>query len=47
LIFSVYAPNSKNGPKANGERYSEKEIWKASGESIRAASTLRKDDDWG
>jgi catalase len=44
----VYAPNSKGGPKADGERYPEVEIWKASGEFIRAAYTLRKDDDdWG
>jgi len=41
----VYAPNSKGGPKANPERYPEVAIWSASGEFIRAAYTLRKDDD--
>lgn len=44
----VYAPNSKGGPQADGERYPQVEIWKASGEFVRAAYTLRKDDDdWG
>ena len=44
----VYAPNSKGGPKADGKRYPEVEIWNASGEFIRAAYTLREDDDdWG
>jgi catalase len=44
----VYAPNSKGGPQADGKRYPEAAIWKASGEFIRAAYTLRKDDDdWG
>jgi catalase len=44
----VYAPNSKGGPTADGERYPEVEVWKASGEFVRAAYTLRKDDDdWG
>ncbi len=41
----VYAPNSKGGPKADGERYPEAAIWEASGEFIRAAYTRRKDDD--
>jgi catalase len=41
----VYAPNSKGGPQADGKRYPEVEIWKASGEFIRAAYTLREDDD--
>lgn len=41
----VYAPNSKGGPKADGERYSEVATWAANGEFIRAAYTLRKDDD--
>ena len=41
----VYAPNSKGGPKADFERYREREVWNASGEFIRAAYTLRKDDD--
>jgi len=40
----VYAPNSKGGPKADSERYREVEVWKASGEFIRAAYTPRKDD---
>jgi catalase len=44
----VYAPNSKGGPQADGKRYPEVAIWKAGGEFIRAAYTLRKDDDdWG
>jgi len=44
----VYAPNSKGGPQADGKRYPQVEIWKASGEFVRAAYTLRKDDDdWG
>jgi catalase len=41
----VYAPNSKGGPRANSERYPEVETWGASGEFVRAAYTLRKDDD--
>jgi catalase len=41
----VYAPNSKGGPQADGKRYPENTIWSASGEFIRAAYTLRKDDD--
>ena len=41
----VYAPNSKGGPKADGERYPHIEVWKASGEFVHAAYTLRKDDD--
>jgi len=41
----VYAPNSKGGPKADGERHPETAIWEASGEFIRAAYTLRQDDD--
>jgi len=44
----VYAPNSKGGPKADSERYPQVEVWKASGAFVRAAYTLRKeDDDWG
>jgi catalase len=44
----VYVPNSKGGPRADGERYPQLEVWKASGEFIRAAYTLRRDDDnWG
>ncbi|MGA6926695.1 MAG: catalase-related domain-containing protein [Desulfosarcina sp.] len=41
----VCAPNSKGGPQADGERYPEVEIWKASGEFVRAAYTLREEDD--
>jgi catalase len=41
----VYAPNSKGGPEADGKRYPQAEVWKASGEFIRAAYTLREDDD--
>ncbi len=44
----VYAPNSKGGPQADGKRYPAVEVWNASGEFIRSAYTLRKDDDdWG
>jgi len=44
----VYAPNSKGGPQADGERYPQVEVWKASGDFVRAAYTPRKDDDdWG
>ena len=44
----VYAPNSMGGPKADSERYPAVEVWSATGEFIRAAYTLRKDDDdWG
>jgi catalase len=41
----VYAPNSKGGPRADGERYPTSEVWSAGGEMVRAAYTLRKDDD--
>jgi catalase len=41
----VYAPNSKGGPTADGERYPEVATWAADGEFIRAAYTLHKDDD--
>jgi catalase len=41
----VYAPNSKGGPQADGKRYPQVEVWKASGEFIHAAYSLRKDDD--
>jgi catalase len=41
----VYAPNSKGGPKADSKRYPEVDVWNASGEFIRSAYTLRKDDD--
>ncbi len=41
----VYSPNSKGGPKADGQRYPQVEVWNASGEFVHAAYTLRKDDD--
>lgn len=41
----VYAPNSKGGPKADGQRFPESATWSADGEFTRAAYTLRKDDD--
>lgn len=41
----VYAPNSKGGPQANSERYPESATWQANGEFVRAAYTLREDDD--
>jgi catalase len=41
----VYAPNSKDGPKADSEQYPEVTVWSASGEFIRAAYTKREDDD--
>ena len=41
----VYAPNSKGGPAADGERYPEDSSWEAGGEMVRAAYTLRQDDD--
>lgn len=41
----VYAPNSKGGPRADPERYPENATWEAGGEFIRAAYTLRPDDD--
>ncbi len=44
----VYAPNSKGGPVPDAERYPEQAVWSADGEFMRAAYTLRKDDDdWG
>ncbi|MBD3897636.1 catalase [Halomonas sp. ML-15] len=41
----VYAPNSKGGPHADPERYPEDTTWAADGEFMRAAYTLRQDDD--
>ena len=41
----VYAPNSKGGPKADGQHYPQVEVWDASGDFVRAAYTKRKDDD--
>ena len=44
----VYAPNLEGGPQADAEPFLYVEKWEASGEFIRAAYTLRKDDDdWG
>jgi catalase len=41
----VYAPNSKGGPAADGERYPEDSSWETRGDMVRAAYTLRQDDD--
>ena len=41
----VYAPNSKGGPAADGERCPIDNTWGASGEMVRQAYTLRADDD--
>ncbi len=41
----VYAPNSKGGPAADGERYPDDATWHASGDMVRSPYTLRKDDD--
>ncbi len=41
----VYAPNSKGGPQADGERYPESATWQSDGDMVRAAYTPRKDDD--
>ncbi|HET9257204.1 MAG TPA: catalase [Pseudonocardiaceae bacterium] len=44
----VYAPNSYGGPKAEAQRYGESAVWAADGDMVRAAYTLRaEDDDWG
>ncbi|TQL66380.1 catalase [Nocardioides albertanoniae] len=44
----VYAPNSYGGPQADPERYPETAVWASDGEMVRAAYTLRADDDdWG
>jgi catalase len=43
----VYAPNSKGGPTADSDRYGDAN-WQVDGQMVRAAYTLRKDDDdWG
>jgi catalase len=43
----VYAPNSKGGPVAAPDRAAEP-LWHLDGDMIRAAGTLRRDDDdWG
>ncbi|WP_069299524.1 catalase [Neptunicoccus sediminis] len=41
----VYAPNSYGGPSAQPEAGEEAGIWYSDGEMVRAAYTLRKDDD--
>jgi catalase len=41
----VYAPNSKGGPSADSHRYPEMATWETNGEFVRAAYTLREDDD--
>jgi catalase len=41
----VYAPNSKGGPVADGDRYPTDSTWPSSGEMVRAPYTLRRDDD--
>jgi catalase len=41
----VYAPNSKGGPQADPVKYPEDATWSAGGDFIRAAYSLRKDDD--
>jgi len=41
----VYAPNSKGGPQADPQNYSDDAVWSADGEMVREAYKLRKDDD--
>ena len=41
----VYAPNSKGGPAADASLNPEAATWPASGDLVRAAYTLRRDDD--
>ena len=44
----VYAPNSYGGPAADPSATDDGGIWHADGEMVRAAYTLRpEDDDWG
>jgi len=44
----VYAPNSKGGPAADGERYPTDSTWEAHGQMVRAPYALRRyDDDYG
>ena len=44
----VYAPNSKGGPAADGERYPTDSTWEAHGQMVRAPYGLRRyDDDYG
>jgi len=40
----VYVPNSKGGPVADAQRFPENAVWAADGEFVRAAYTLRPDD---
>lgn len=41
----VYAPNSKGGPSADGERYPTDSTWHTSGDMVHAPYTLREGDD--
>jgi catalase len=41
----VYAPNSYGGPAADPERFGEDAGWQVTGEIVRAAYTLHRDDD--
>jgi catalase len=44
----VRSPNSKDGPRADTQRYGEPAGWHTDGEMVRTAYTLRaEDDDWG
>ncbi|MCV7342994.1 catalase [Mycobacterium sp. 050272] len=44
----VYAPNSYGGPTADPSRTDDAGLWHADGDMVRAAYTLRsEDDDWG
>ena len=40
----VYVPNSKGGPVADSQRFPENAVWAADGDFVRAAYTLRPDD---
>lgn len=40
----VYVPNSKGGPVADAQRFPESAVWAADGDFVRAAYTLRPDD---
>ncbi len=41
----VYAPNSKGGPQADGEKYPTDSSWQTSGELVRQPYTLHAEDD--
>lgn len=41
----VYAPNSKGGPAADGDSYPTDSAWRSEGDMVRAAYSLRRDDD--